>query len=87
VNRFGILVAADRLEDARAIIAQPIPQDIIDESKERPQPYVPPTCPKCRAEDPTLESLDPIDSWLCEDCGARWISDPAFRPVVPDPAE
>jgi len=71
-NVIRILVAADQLEEARTIIARPIPQDIIDESKEKPEDFVPPTCPKCGAEDPTLESVDPTNSWLCESCGAQW---------------
>lgn len=72
-----ITVAADQLEEARAIAAQPIPQDIIDESKElgdAPQ-YENPRCPRCRAEDPTLESVEPSNNWLCESCGYKW-SDP-----------
>ncbi len=71
-NVVRILVAADQLEDARAVIAQRIPQDIVDESREKPEDFVPPTCPKCGAEDPTLESVDPTNSWLCESCGAQW---------------
>ncbi len=83
-NRVGlsgpkILVAADQLEAAQAIAARPIPQDVIDYLSETVPEYVPPTCPKCRAEDPVLEGSDPSNSWLCEACGARW-SDP-----LPDP--
>jgi hypothetical protein len=70
-----ILVAADQLEAAQAIVAQPIPQEILDESRDLVPEYVPPTCPKCHAEDPVLESTDPSNNWLCEACGARW-SDP-----------
>jgi len=74
-----MLVAADQLDDARAILAKPIPQDVIDqvraESKNASEDFVSPTCPKCRAADPLLESIDPSNTWLCENCGARW-SDP-----------
>jgi hypothetical protein len=73
-----ILVAADQLEAAQAIAAQPIPQEVIDYVREAAPEYVPPTCPECHAEDPVLESADPSNNWLCEACGARW-SDP-----VPD---
>jgi hypothetical protein len=76
-NVIRILVAADQLEEARAVIAQPIPQDIIDQSREKPEDFVPPTCPKCGAEDPTLESVDPTNSWLCESCGAQWTDSPS----------
>jgi hypothetical protein len=80
-----IFVAADQLEEARAIADRPIPQDIVEESKDlekEPEEFVPPSCPKCRAEDPILEGADPANKWLCEVCGARW-SDPL---PVPDPS-
>ncbi len=75
-----IMVAADELEEARAVIAMPIPQEVIHQVKEESQAasedFVPPTCPKCRAEDPLLESIDPTNTWHCENCGATW-TDPA----------
>jgi hypothetical protein len=74
-----IMVAADQLDEARALIAKPIPQDIIDQSKEKPEDFVPPTCPKCGAEDPLLESVDPTNTWLCENCGAHWTDSTAFH--------
>jgi len=88
-NRAGLdgsrlMVAADQLEQARAVAARPIPQDIIDESKELDEAplYENPRCPKCRAADPTLESVEPSNNWLCESCGYGW-SDP----VIDDPHE
>ncbi|MGC2635602.1 MAG: hypothetical protein WA294_00375 [Acidobacteriaceae bacterium] len=79
-----ILVAADQLDEARAVIAQPVPQDIIDQSREKPEDFVPPVCPKCGAADPTLESVVPSDSWICEECGAQWSGNPAFGPATSD---
>ncbi len=73
-----IMVAADQLEQALAIAAQTIPQDIIDESRLPAEDFEVPRCPKCKAEDPTLESVEPSNNWLCESCGHTW-SDP-----VPD---
>ena len=74
-----VMVAADQLEQARAVAAQPIPQDIVEELKkdetEEPQYFELPNCPKCKAEDPTLESVEPSNNWLCESCGYTW-SDP-----------
>jgi len=84
MRNIRILVAADQLDEARAVIAKPIPQEIIDQSREKPEDYVPPVCPKCGAPDPTLESVEPIDSWVCEDCGARWSGNPAFGPATSD---
>lgn len=82
-NRAGldgsrIMVAADQLELARGVIGQPIAQDILDKTKEEeeaPQSYESPVCPKCHASEPTLESVEPSNNWLCESCGYTW-SDP-----------
>ena len=84
VGDIQINVAADQLDQARAVIAQPVPQDIIDElkSEEAALDYEIPACPKCKAEDPTLESVEPSNNWLCESCGYTW-SDPIPDPTAP----
>jgi hypothetical protein len=76
-----VKVAADQLEHAKAVLAHPIPQELIEEQREleAAPPYEVPRCPKCKAEDPTLESVEPANNWLCESCGYTW-SDP-----IPDP--
>jgi hypothetical protein len=77
-----VLVAADELDRAREIAAQPIPQDIIDQSRMDVPEFEPPTCPRCGAEDPVLESADPSNSWTCESCGNEWtesVEDPNER--------
>jgi hypothetical protein len=71
-----ILVAADQLEQAQEILSQPIPQSIIEQSKIEIPEYEPPVCPSCGAEDPILESADPVNSWLCESCGKQWTDQP-----------
>jgi hypothetical protein len=71
-----ILVAADQLEQAREVIARGIPQAIVEAFKAEPEEFRPPVCPKCGAEDPLLESAEPTNSWLCEECGNQW-TDPA----------
>ena len=67
-----VLVAADQLEQARAIAARPIPPEIVEESETEVSDFVPPSCPKCGAGDPVLEAVDPANSWKCEQCGERW---------------
>ena len=67
-----MLVAADQLEQARAIAAQPIPQEIIEESKTEVPEFELPVCPKCGAADPVLEGVDPVNTWRCEACGYEW---------------
>lgn len=81
-----VLVAADQLDQARAIIAQPIPQDIVEQSKIAPAEYQPPTCPKCGAADPVLESADPVNAWKCDVCGAEW-EDAAPDPAISAPSQ
>jgi len=71
-----VLVAADQLDQAREVAARPIPPEIVEESQLEVPEYETPRCPRCRAEDPVLESVDPANSWLCEACGKQW-TDPA----------
>jgi len=75
-----IMVAADQLDEAKQILLHPIPQDVIDQSKVKVEEFVPPNCPKCGAEDPLLESVEPANSWRCENCGAQWSDSSAFDP-------
>jgi hypothetical protein len=72
-----VLVAADQVEEARAVAAQPIPQDIVAESEEEPADYIAPNCPGCGAADPVLESADPVNAWHCEVCDREWTEAPA----------
>jgi hypothetical protein len=69
-------VAADQLEQAQQVIAQPIPADIVEMSTMEVPEFEMPKCPQCRSEEIVLESAEPTNSWLCEDCGAQW-TDPA----------
>jgi len=67
-----ILVAADQLDQARAIAANPIPQEIVDQAKEEAPEFVEPKCPKCGSDDVVLEGVDPENIWRCEQCEERW---------------
>ena len=75
---FRIAVAADQLDEARAIIAQPIPQDIIEESQVKVPEYENPKCPGCDDPEPTLLETDPVNRWGCEACGREWVDPEAF---------
>jgi len=75
VARPRVLVAADQLDQARLIAAQPIPREIVDECETSVPDYTPPTCPKCGAGDPVLLTVDPSNTWKCDQCGNEW-SDP-----------
>lgn len=74
-----VVVAADQLQQARAIVAQPIPQEIVEQCELPVEEFKLPVCPQCGAEDPVLESADPVNRWLCESCGRQW-SDPVTAP-------
>jgi hypothetical protein len=78
-----VVVAADQLDQARAVLERPTPQDIIDESKTKFPEYEPPVCPNCGAEDPVLESADPVNTWECEQCGAQWTDAAEESPTHP----
>lgn len=67
-----VLVAADQLEEAHRVLEQPIPADIVEESRLEMPEYEVPVCPRCGAPDPVLESVDPVNAWICETCGAEW---------------
>ncbi len=71
-----VLVAADQLDQARAIADCPIPAEIVAESQTKVPDFTPPSCPKCGTPDPVLEGVDPVNSWKCEECGHEW-TDPA----------
>ena len=71
-----VAVAADQLDQARKVASRPIPQEIVDDLNQEAPVYELPTCPKCGTTDPTLESVDPTNSWHCESCGADW-TDPS----------
>jgi len=66
-----IQVAADQLEQAQAVLANFVPPKP-QEREEIPEFEIP-TCPKCGAKDDVvLVSADPVNSWVCEACGAQW---------------
>jgi hypothetical protein len=71
-----VLVAADQLDQARLIAAQPIPQKIVDESNQEAPEFVEPKCPKCGSDDVVLEGVDPENTWRCEQCDTQWTETP-----------
>ncbi len=81
-----VLVAADQLDEARAIAERPIPQEIIDQSKMEDEDFTPPSCPKCRAPDPLLLGVDPANTWRCDVCGAQWTDSVAPQRTETKPA-
>ncbi len=72
LNGPRVIVAADELDEARQIAAQPVPQEIVDQSKLKLPEFEAPRCPRCGASDPVLEDVDPSNAWSCEICGHEW---------------
>ncbi len=83
-RRLRVLVASDQLDAALAILAQPIPQDIVEQSRAEQVEYQPPVCPACGAPDPLLEGVAPANSWKCDICGRQW-SEAAGEDCDPQP--
>jgi ribosomal protein L37AE/L43A len=71
-----VLVAADQLDQARVIAAQPIPQEIVEDEKEEVPEFVEPKCPKCGSDDVVLEGVNPENTWRCEQCDEQWTETP-----------
>jgi ribosomal protein L37AE/L43A len=67
-----VVVAADQLDQARAIAAQTNPQQIVEDEQEEVPEFVEPKCPSCGSEDVVLEGVDPENTWRCEQCDAQW---------------
>jgi hypothetical protein len=67
-----VLVAADQLEQAREVAANPVPKEIVEDSKFIAPEFEMPKCPHCGAGDPALEGVNPFNSWRCEGCGCQW---------------
>jgi hypothetical protein len=82
-TKLRVLVAADQLDQARTIAAQPIPRQIVEDAQTEIPDYQPLTCPKCGAPDPILEGVDPTNSWRCEQCGQRWADPTPTDPTAP----
>jgi hypothetical protein len=72
IGSIEVLVAADQLDQAQAIAANPIPQEIVQESKQEIPEFVEPKCPKCGSDDVVIESVDPENTWRCEQCDEQW---------------
>jgi len=71
-----VVVKPSDAERAAVLLSQPLPERLMDEPAIEAKDFVAPSCPKCGGLDPLLESADPTNEWLCEECGHTW-ADPA----------
>jgi hypothetical protein len=81
-----VLVAADQLDQARAIAARPIPPEIVAESQTEVPDFTPPKCPNCGTPDPVLQGVDSVNSWECEQCGQKWTDSIPGAPTTAGPS-
>ncbi len=80
-----VLVAADQLEQARAVVANPIQEEVVEDSTIVTPEFELPICPHCGSKDLALEGVDPFNSWRCEACGNQWAdSGEEQAPVEPN---
>jgi hypothetical protein len=78
-----VLIAADDVKRAQAVMQKPIPQEIRDQNRTKVPDFVAPNCSQCGDLDPLLVSVEPSNTWLCEVCGHRW-SEPVASQDRPD---
>lgn len=82
-----VLVAADQLEQARAVAENPIATEAPEgPAATLPSDFVMPVCPRCGAKDPALEGVNPFNSWRCEACGTQWAESEDGSTSAPAPA-
>jgi len=70
-----LAVMPDDVERARQLLSQPIPEEFRTLVRTQDK-FVVPTCSKCGAPDPLLESIEPTNKWKCEVCSHTWLDSP-----------
>ncbi|MBB5059806.1 hypothetical protein HDF16_004535 [Granulicella aggregans] len=79
-----VLVAPDDLEKAKQVLNSANLTELRPrfeaESAITSRDFAPPTCPNCSSEELFLESVEPTNTWVCEDCGTTW-QDPPIGPL------
>ena len=89
IGNAKLIVKPEDVDDAEAVLSQPIPEGFEYGEGEG---FEQPRCPKCQSLDVTFETLNkpvaygsawlgfplPVKSekWICNNCGARWVEEP-----------
>lgn len=89
IGGLRLMVSGEDAEAARAILDEPIPEEILQPDAEGD--YTQPHCPKCDSLDISFETLNrpisytlmwlgcpvPIgkNNWKCYSCGAEWVDE------------
>lgn len=70
----SVRVAPEDLEEADALLAQPISAETradFEAMLQEPD-FEGPVCPRCTSNGVLLEGVEPVNQWRCEDCGHSW---------------
>jgi hypothetical protein len=65
-------VAENDAERAEEILTHPQLRAIFPEQEDEIEDFQLPQCKSCGAYDLLLESVEPFNVWLCEECGEKW---------------
>jgi hypothetical protein len=71
-----VVVKPKDAERAAEILSAPAGEALTAEADESAAEYDLPRCPTCGSEETVLESVDPVNQWLCEGCGHTWLEEP-----------
>ncbi len=74
-RRPRVVVKPKDAERASEILSAPLSETLTAEMEETPAEYEAPCCPVCGGEEIVLESVDPVNEWLCEGCGHTWFEE------------
>jgi hypothetical protein len=70
-----VVVKPKDAERASEILSAPLSETLTAEADEAQAEYDVPRCPACGGEEIVLESVDPVNQWLCDGCGHTWLEE------------
>jgi hypothetical protein len=74
-----VVVKPKDAERAAEILSAPAGEALTAETDESAAVYDLPRCPTCGSEETVLESVDPVNQWLCEGCGHTWLEESVLK--------
>lgn len=74
-----VVVKPKDAERASEIFSAAPSEALTDETAAASAEYDIPHCPACGSEEIVLESVDPVNQWLCEACGHMWLEEPVSQ--------
>jgi hypothetical protein len=74
-----VVVKPKDAERASEILSAPPSEALTDETTAASAEYDIPRCPACESEEIVLESVDPVNQWLCDACGHTWLEEPVSQ--------